>query len=288
MAEKTAQNAIVSLYTEDMETKTIAVNGVPTFVTISGEGKPLLCLHGWGKHVDHHAFDELRSALKNSSVQVIAPDLPGFGMSAEPPWPWSVDDYADFIEGLVKELTINNQQSKIFLLGHSFGGRVAIKLAARQGCHGERNRTMTSWISRLYLCAAAGVGRDLLIRRRFWLCIAKAGNILFAVPVLRMIKPFARRVLYKMLRVRDYHDASERMRKTMAVVVEEDLTPLLEKITVPTDLFWGEEDTITPLRDGELMNKKIAQSVLHTFAGVRHRVHREKAVEIAQAIQSSL
>lgn len=257
-----------------MEKKILEIKGIPTLVTFSGEGRNLLCLHGWGKEVDHHAFDELRTALKGQNFRIIVPDFPGFGESAEPPIPWSVGDYADCIEGLVAELNLND----VLLLGHSFGGRVAIKLASRN----------LPWISRLYLCAAAGVGRDLLVKRRFWLSVAKIGNAFCSLPIVSHIKPLARRVLYKLLRVHDYHDASENMRMTMAEVVAEDLTLCLPKITVPTDLFWGEEDTITPLKDAKLMNTKIDQSVLHSFEGVRHRVHRHRAQEIASVLRQAL
>ena len=264
-----------------METFTLQLKGTPVFVTAlrlrsgqAGARKTLLCLHGWGRNVSHEAFSELREALKNSPVRVITPDLPGFGKSPDPPRPWSVSDYADCVEELVKTLDLRD----VLLLGHSFGGRIAIKIASRR----------PPWVSHLYLCGAAGVGRDLLIRRRFWLAVAKCGNAFFLLPGLSLLKNFFRKLLYKLLRVRDYAEASEKMRQTMAVVISEDLTPLLEKITVPTDLFWGEKDTLTPLRDGQLMNKKIVQSKLHVFPGVRHRVHIERAQEIAGVIRSAL
>lgn len=261
--------------------------------------------------MDSTAFDALRLALADTSIQVIAPDLPGFGKSGEPPFPWTVDDYAHCIEELVLKLDLQN----VHLLGHSFGGRIAIKLAARQGkqCHaeeapaalrdaphslrsfgapqGDTTGAVTKhvpWISHLYLCAAAGVGRDLHIRRVFWLTLAKFGNAFLSLPLLRTLKPLARKTLYRLLRVRDYEEASERMRQTMGLIVAENLTPLLEKITVPTDLFWGSKDTLTPLADGQLMNKKIVQSKLHIYEGMRHRVHIERAKEIAEIIRGNL
>jgi len=285
-----------------MEEKILDISGIKIFVTRSGGGRPCICLHGWGRGVSSEAFSSIREHLKDAEVDIIAPDLPGFGKSDEPPRAWTVDDYADCIEELVKQLKVKD----VFLLGHSFGGRIAIKLAARQSALLERSpeanverplhspldtlgaQSRRAWISHLFLCASAGVGRDLLIRRRFWLIIAKIGNAIFFIPGLSLLKPFARKVLYKLLRVRDYSEASERMRETMKAVIEEDLTPLLSKIAVPTDLFWGTEDTLTPLRDGQLMNKKIVQSTLHVFPGARHNVHREKALEIAQIIRFQL
>ena len=272
-----------------MEERVFDIAGVRIVTGFQGKGRPLLCLHGWGRGVSHDVFLTLAEALKNDPVQIIAPDLPGFGKSGEPPSAWTVDDYADCVEALVAKLQLKD----VFLLGHSFGGRIAIKLASRQ-CHAEeradtqRVSKHAPWISHLFLCAAAGVGRDLLIRRRFWLFIAKLGNAIFLIPGISLLKPLARKMLYKLLRVRDYSEASERMRETMKMVIDEDLTPVLHKITVPTDLFWGTEDTLTPLRDGQLMNTKIIQSKLHVFPGVRHAVHRERAKEIAEVIRKYL
>src|SRR3989338_7107803 len=123
-----------------MEERIFDIKGTRVFVSFTGKGRPLLCLHGWGNSVSHEVFANLTEALQDDPVQIIAPDLPGFGKSGEPPHAWTVDDYADCVEELVSQLQLND----VFLLGHSFGGRIALKLAARQGekCHGERRRTM--------------------------------------------------------------------------------------------------------------------------------------------------
>jgi len=255
-----------------VEKKIVTIKGIQTNVGFSGEGKPLLCLHGWEASL--WSFRELSEALEGVSIQIIAPDLPGFGESSDPPEAWSVDDYADFVEELVKELDLKN----VLLLGHSFGGRISIKLASRQA----------PWISHLYLCASAGVRHPEYWKRTAGVKIAEWGNAIFSLPGLRHFKSAARKCLYKLLRVHDYEKSKGINRETMIKVINEDLTPLLEKITAPTDLFWGEDDHMTPLADARLMNTKIAQSTLRTFPGVRHRVHRERAREVAEVIQEKL
>ncbi|MEK7137297.1 MAG: alpha/beta hydrolase [Patescibacteria group bacterium] len=253
-------------------------------MTFSGEGVPLLCLHGWGKAVSSSAFDALRKELESANVQVIAPNLPGFGKSAEPPHVWTVDDYADCMEELIRELGLKN----VHLLGHSFGGRIAIKLAARQGSLRDSAQHDKFWLFHLYLCGAAGLPQRRYLKRFIGHSLAKLGKTFLAIPGLRALATPARTLLYKVLREHDYEQASERMRETMIKVISEDLTSYLSSITVPTDLFWGEEDTMTPLADGELMNKKIVQSELHVFSGVRHRVHIERAKEIAEVILQAM
>ena len=118
--------------------------------------------------------------------------------------------------------------------------------------------------------------------------LARIGHATFSLPVLTPLEKLARTLLYKLLREHDYERASPMMRATFAKVTEEDLTPLLSSIAIPTDLFWGEDDTQTPVADGRLMHEHIAGSVLHTFEGTRHRVHRDRAMEIASVIRDNL
>ena len=101
------------------------------------------------------------------------------------------------------------------------------------------------------------------------------------IPGLKSLAPLGKKFLYRLVRVHDYEQASSVMRQTLINVTKEDLRPLLSKITVPTDIFWGEDDGMTPVGDAYVMHKEIAGSTLHIFKGVRHRVHRDKAREIA-------
>ncbi len=52
----------------------------------------LVCLHGWGGSKE--SFTELREALKDSGVEILTPDLPGFGSEPEPDHPRTTNDYA--------------------------------------------------------------------------------------------------------------------------------------------------------------------------------------------------
>lgn len=232
----------------------------------------LLCLHGWGGSKE--SFSELREALRGSDIEMLTPDLPGFGDEPEPSKPWTTDDYVEWVLDYL-ESRINNQESRIFLLGHSHGGRIAIKIAAEHRLS----------IAHLTLCAPAGIRHVRHFKRILGLTLAKCGKVLLSIPGMRALQPCGRKMLYKLVRVHDYEKASPVMRQTLINVTEEDLRPLLPLIHVPTDIFWGEEDHMTPVSDGYLMEKKIQGSRLHIFPGLRHRVHREKAGEIAEVIR---
>jgi pimeloyl-ACP methyl ester carboxylesterase len=86
-----------------------------------GDGRPwVVALHGWGR--DHSDFDAVLTGLDG-----VALDLPGFGVAPEPPAPWSTEEYARFVGPLLDEMS----DGPIVVIGHSFGARVAVHLAAR-------------------------------------------------------------------------------------------------------------------------------------------------------------
>ncbi len=233
----------------------------------------LLCLHGWGG--SRESFTELRAALKGADVTVLTPDLPGFGKEPEPRHPWTVTDYAEWVERFAEKKGIDGG---LLLLGHSHGGRIALKVAYRGKVK----------IQHLSLCAAAGIRHPKHIRRALGLMIAKPGKLLLSLPVLKQLDGLGKKVLYKLFRVHDYEEASPVMRETLVNVSKEDLRALLPHIKVPTDIFWGEKDGMTPVSDAHVMHEQITRSKLHLFPGVRHRVHRDRAKEIAAVIRAAL
>jgi pimeloyl-ACP methyl ester carboxylesterase len=230
----------------------------------------LLCLHGWGGSKE--SFTELREALKDSAITILTPDLPGFGNEPEPRKPWTTDDYAEWVTSYIHK----NISGPYMLLGHSHGGRIAIKIANRKSQIANPNH--------LFLCASAGIRHPRHFKRILGLTLAKAGKTLLQIPGLKSLEPMGKKFLYRLVRVHDYEKASPVMRQTLINVTKEDLRPLLSHIAVPTDIFWGEDDKMTPVSDAHVMHKAIVGSTLHLYKGVRHRVHRERAREIAEVV----
>lgn len=237
----------------------------------------LLCLHGWGGSKE--SFTELREALKGTDIDILTPDLPGFGDEPEPAHAFTIDDYADWVVRWLEKnhpsALVPQSHPSLFLLGHSHGGRIAIKLTAGNMLP----------VSHLFLCASAGIRRPRHIKRLIGLMLAKTGKFFLSIPGMRTLQPLGKKFLYRLVRVHDYEKASPLMRDTLINVTEEDLRPLLQTIHVPTDIFWGTDDKMTPIADGRLMAKKIPENTFHAYPGIRHGVHREKAKEIAEVIK---
>ena len=79
----------------------------------------LVLLHGWGQNIE--MMEPIAKPYKNH-FNILIIDLPGFGKSSEPPFPWTIYDYVECIHKLVDELKIR----KVILIGHSFGGRLSL------------------------------------------------------------------------------------------------------------------------------------------------------------------
>ena len=102
-----------------------AVNYIDT-APEDNSGRPVvLFLHGWGAPAETYRLmlDHLATYCR-----VVAPDLPGFGGSAEPETPWCVDDYVVWTEDFAAALGL----TRVILMNHSFGGRISIKLLAKR------------------------------------------------------------------------------------------------------------------------------------------------------------
>lgn len=212
-----------------------------------GTGDYVLLLHGWGANIE--LFRPLIGVL-SGRYTVLAPDLPGFGNSEEPETPWCVDDYVDFVIDFLAQFRCR----KVILLGHSYGGRIIIKLANRQG--------LPFSIAKIILVDSAGIlpkrsAKSKLRQRCFKLC----KGVLSLPPVAKLC-PDALENFRKRMGSADYAAASPIMRQTLVRSVNEDLQPLLPGIKPPTLLVWGREDTATPLSDGECMEQLIPGSGL--------------------------
>ena len=100
----------------------VNVNGIELAYARHGKGTPLVLLHGFP--LDHRIWDEVVPLLENK-FDLILPDLRGFGDSTTVDTPYTMDDFASDIAGLLDQLGIQ----KAAIAGHSMGGYVALAFA---------------------------------------------------------------------------------------------------------------------------------------------------------------
>ncbi len=165
-------------------------------------------------------------------------------------------DLADFAQK-VRNFLEKEKIKKTILVGHSFGGRVAIKLALSN----------PELVSRLILINSAGIERKSLL-----------------IKAIKAIKPIKLEFFRNIFGSKDYLAAKGNLRKTLVNIVEENLEPELAKIKTPTLIIWGRDDHTTPLWIGELIHKLIKNSILKIIDG-DHGIPYRKPEEVFDAIK---
>lgn len=251
---------------------TTTIDGIKINYDIRGEGECVLFLHGWGANIK--LFDGLMNVTAQK-YRTVALDLPGFGESEEPKSSWSVDDYAAFVIKFTESLGLE----PAVLIGHSFGGRIMIKLLSGG---------LMPNVTKAVFIDAAGIKPKKTLKQKFKLATYKAGKLLLSLKPIKAIFPDALENLRKSRGSADYNSATPVMRETLVKVVNEDLTELLPKIKASSLLIWGTLDTATPISDGEAFERLIPDAGLVRVQGGSHFAFLDAPELCARAISSFL
>jgi pimeloyl-ACP methyl ester carboxylesterase len=228
----------------------LEIDGVRMRYRQQGEGPPVLLLHGWGGAIESWGpvYDDLQRAYTAYAV-----DLPGFGASSLPPTPWGSADYSQWLLHVMARL----QLDKPHIIGHSFGGQVAIRLAST---HPKR-------IRKLVLVCSAGIRRRRTFAAQLKRSAARLGRwvAVYGGPVGDRVRD----VIYRRVQSPDYANAGP-LRPTLVKVVNEDVSNLLPRIQSPTLVVWGEHDGDVPLASARVMERLIPQVHLVVLENAGH------------------
>ena len=207
-----------------------------------GEGKDIVLLHGWGQNIEMMKFLGDRFC---EDYRITILDFPGYGESPEPSSAWFISDYCELVHDLIVKLKIDNP----ILIGHSFGGRVAIKYASLYD------------VSKLVLFGAPCIrkNKELDAKTKF-LKWAKT------LPGMNGIGEYMK----KYIGSRDYKSASPIMRQVLVNTVNEDLSEDAKKIKCPTLLIWGTNDTEAPIEDARKLEKLLSDGALIELSGTHY------------------
>lgn len=228
-----------------------------------GPGPLIVALHGWGR--DRHDF---RDAL--SGYRHIRADLPGFGLSPPPPEAWGAADYAACLAAALDECGL---PGPAVVVGHSFGGRVAVCLAAAR----------PDLAGSLVLCGVPllrGPGRA---RPPLGYRLARSAARARLLPARRFEAIRAARGSA------DYNAATGVMREVLVTVVNESYEAQLRAITAPVALLWGARDRAVPPemvgRARALLPGPVTAEVVD---GAGHDVHLQEPARLTSMISAVL
>ncbi len=251
----------------------LTIDGINVNYRREGSGDFLFLFHGWGAPL---GFYERTISELSVKYTVIAPEFPGFGATDEPLTPWGMEEYTDFAVKFIESFGAE----KVILYGHSFGGRVIIKMHERDKLPFE--------IDKIMLVDSAGIKPKKSLSTKAKIAVYKAGKKILSLPPVKVLFPDALQKYQSRSGSSDYRAASPMMRQCFTKIVNEDLTHLLPKIYAPTLLIWGENDDATPLSDAKIMEAAIPDAGLVVLQGAGHYSFLDQPFVYFKVIKSFL
>ena len=222
------------------------------------KGKNIVLLHGWGQNIE--MMKPIGDNLEDFHITIL--DFPGFGESSEPEHALTIYDYTDILEELLNELNIKNP----IVMGHSFGGRVAIVYASRNK------------VEKLVLFGAPCVREE---RKSVKETVLKG---LKKLPGMNSLGEYMK----KFIGSEDYRNASPVMRETLVNTVNEDLSDCAKKIETPTLLIWGTNDQAAPIEDAKKLETLLVDGALIELPGLTHYAYLEALPQVINILNNFL
>jgi pimeloyl-ACP methyl ester carboxylesterase len=249
-----------------------------------GNGDPVLCVHGLGANIFTWRHFVAPFSKQNKLILV---DLRGFGSSPKPDDDHYSIEHADDIYRII----LDDDLTKLTLIGNSLGGAIALLVALRL-CEEEPTR-----LSRLVLIDA-GAYKEYLpgylnLMRSF------LGKLIVYLSPSRLAAKFVLKASYydknkiTAEQVKAYADpiASEGGRHALLETAKQcvpansdEIISNLNRITVPTLILWGKDDAVIPLKVGELLDQALSDSKLEVIEQCGHIPQEEKPEETIASI----
>jgi len=240
------------------------IDGLRVQFRSRGAGPLLLLLHGWGG--SSLSFAPVLPALEQR-FRLLIPDLPGFGFSEPPAAAWGSADYARVAAALIESAG----GEPVDVLGHSFGGKVAVALATQYA----------ELVNRLVLVAAPLVRQEASAGTR-----SRGRAYARARAVARLLPPLRGLILRRAAErygSQDYKAAGP-LRPTLVRVVNEDWRPALPAVRAPVLLVYGENDADVPLAVGEAARDALPNAELVVIEGAGHFPFLDDSQRFSEAV----
>lgn len=244
----------------------LVVDGLPTnyeFLKSQNSKQYLVILPGWMR-----SSQEWLGVARYLSdyFNILILDFPGFGRTQKAPGDLDIYGYASFTRSFLKKLNISTYS----ILGHSFGGRVAILLASE----GKE-------VEKLILVDSGGLNeRDLLTS-------IKQKVVVFTKPVLKLLPIKLTQRIKNYMGSDDYRNSGD-MRNTLVKILNQKLIDKLPKIRTPTLVVWGDRDKVLNVKESKVFADKIPDSKLRIVWGAGHSPFIDKPDKFLEILKEFL
>ena len=271
----------------DLQRRSVTIRGVRLWYWRTGHGARdgLVVLHGLGG--DHSGLGDMAGLLRG--VDLILPDLPGYGDTAPLSQPHTLVNYADTIEDFRIALGLR----RFHLLGHSLGASIALLYAARHpvalrslcllnpvtAAHG-----LTAALGQAYFRIAARLPARLA---SLWMASKPAVYVTDAAILTTWDWQVRRRILRQ--DYVNYRKASVRaMIESFLSYYQTDFDALAGAISCPTLLVTGSRDGLAPPSAIERLSEMIRSGPARIVPGGGHLLPVERPGETAELVNDFL
>jgi len=248
----------------------IKINGIELAYIRDGKGTPLVLLHGYP--LDHHLWDAVVPLLKDT-FDLIIPDLRGFGESTTVDGPYTIDDFASDIAGLLDKLGIKQTA----IVGHSMGGYVALAFARRYSDRVNGLGLISSQIP-----ADPPDRKEGRYKSAAEVAEKGIGGVVDAMTPKftsnEQLQVYAREAM-KRQKPAAYIGALKAMAERM------DSTPLLLSIKYPVVVIHGDADALIPIDRAREVKATVPNTHLVELGGVGHMPMMEAKEKTAEALK---
>ncbi|MCP4595416.1 alpha/beta hydrolase [Neptuniibacter sp.] len=257
----------------------VSINGIETNIHLSGDGEPVLLIHGSGPGVS--AYANWRKVLPELSQNfyTLAPDMVGFGYSSKLNQPFELSAFVNHLLSILDHFEI----PQVSLIGNSFGGALALHLAKQCPNRVKRLILMGSVGSRFALTE----GLDAV-----WGYQPSISNMRHLLDIFAFSRELVTDELAELrynASIREGVQESfsamfpaprQRWIDAMALTDEE-----LMSISCPSLLVHGINDQVIPITCSKHLDKTLPNSELLIFEQCGHWVQIEKADEFTRAVK---
>jgi len=234
--------------------------GERLFGASHGTGVPwVLALPGWGR--SHRDFDRVLEGM-----DAVALDLPGFGAAPPPPEPWTTAGYAAHVAAVLDDLA-----PKVVIIGHSFGGRVGVHMAA---AHPDRVAALV--LTGVPLVRSPGASPP---------AVSTGYRVARALHRAGLISDERIERRRRRSGSEDYRQASGVMRDVLVKAVNETYEQPLAAYAGPIELVWGEQDDQAPLAVAQAAAGLCRHPTLTVLPAVGHFLPIEAPEALIEAVR---
>ncbi len=264
----------------DSATQYLQIGGTSLRVRISGphDAPAVVLLHGFGSSLETW---EAWAQRLSDDYQVVRFDLPGCGLSeADRTGNYGDARSLELVKGLMDSLGIKTA----VLVGNSMGGRIAWRFAA---AFPERTRKLVLISPDGFASPGFQYGKApqvpalLKLMKYFLPRTLLRTNLAAAYGDPRRLSDAAVDRYYELLLAPGNREA---MIQRMQQSILQDPVPLLQKISAPTLMLWGEKDRLIPFANSADYLNALADARLVAFAGLGHVPHEEAPAESLTAV----